>query len=487
MRYLFAFVIIMACAAGGLLEYRHLTAGPAVVLPLPRQLLATTGQGQLLPGGWTNSNDVSLKASGLGNVVAGMDVELRLEGTQFTGTPTGSTPDPGQVASACTGCVNGDPVVTEHLADGYYHWQARLHNKQGVSPWRVYRGHLNVDTQPPVAPSINSSTDPNPAKTYHSSTLQFGWQTSDSGSGVDGYSYRLDADPHGLAATEVRTNSQNVSLTGISSGTFYFHLRAVDHAGNWGSNATFPVHVDVTPPGLTHVRFSAYAFNPEVDALTVSFGVTKAAQSIHVGIYRQSNNQLVRLYALQGLAQGQKTSVSWHGNDVKGQPVPPGDYEVYVRTTDQYGHSALTGWRDFVLTNDKIVVSLSQQRLVAYDNGKVFLTSLVTTGNPKLPTPAGTYHIMAKLHPFTFRSPWPKSSPFYYEPSKVQYAMLFRGGGYFIHDAPWRGAFGPGTNAQIGTPGQNFTGTHGCINVPSDVAAKLFAWAPVGTLVEVVP
>jgi hypothetical protein len=487
MRYLLAFLIIVGCATGGLLAYRHLTAGLAIVLPAPRQLLVASDQGQMLPGGWTNIGTVTLKASGLSNVVAGMDVELRPDGSQFTGTPTSSTPDPGQVASTCPGCVNGDPVVKERLADGRYHWQARLHNKQGISPWRVYRGQLNVDTRPPVPATISSSTDPDPAKTYHSSTLKFAWQTSDAGSGVAGYSYRLDTDPRGSAASEVRTNSPAISLTGITSGSFYLHVRAVDRAGNWGSNSTFPVHVDVTPPGLTHVRFSTYAFNPHVDTLTVSFGVTKAAQSVHVGIYKQSNNQLVRLYALQGLSQGRQTSVSWHGNDSQGRPVPPGDYEIYVRTTDQYGYSALTGWRDFVLTNDKIVVSLSQQRLVAYDNGKVFLTSLVTTGNPKLPTPAGTYHIMAKLHPFTFVSPWPKSSPFYYKPSKVQYAMLFRGGGYFIHDAPWRGAFGPGTNSQIGTPGQNYTGTHGCINVPSDVAAKLFAWAPVGTVVDVVP
>ena len=83
--------------------------------------------------------------------------------------------------------------------------------------------------------------------------------------------------------------------------------------------------------------------------------------------------------------------------------------------------------------------------------------------------------------------PWPKTSPFYYKPSKVAYAMLFREGGYFIHDAPWRSAFGPGTNAQTGTPGSNYTGTHGCINVPANVAQELFSWVRLGTVVQVVP
>lgn len=487
MRYIVAFIIIVAAAAGGLFTYRQLNSGLAIVLPRPHGLEVSTARGQLLPGGWANAHEVSLKAVGLGNIVAGMDVELRRAGIRFKGMPTRSTPQPGQVATTCTGCVNGAPALTVTLSDGTYHWQARLHNKQGISPWRRYTGTINVDTLAPAAPSVTSSTDPDPKQTYHSSTLKFGWGTTDAGSGVAGYSYRLDTDPHGQAKAEVRTNTPAITLTGLNTGTFYFHVRALDHAGNWGPDTTFPVHIDVTPPGLTHVRFSAYAFNPEVDSLGVSFGVTKAAQSIHVGIYNQSSGHLVRYYTLSHLAPGQKTAIDWHGKDDKGRFVPAGMYEVYVRTIDKYNHSSLTGWRDFALNYNKIVVTLSQQRLVAYKDGKVFLSSLVTTGNPKLPTPTGTYHITAKLHPFTFISPWPKTSPFYYKPSKVAYAMLFREGGYFIHDAPWRSAFGPGTNSQIGTPGQNYTGTHGCVNVPSDVAAKLFAWAPIGTVVEVVP
>jgi lipoprotein-anchoring transpeptidase ErfK/SrfK len=161
-------------------------------------------------------------------------------------------------------------------------------------------------------------------------------------------------------------------------------------------------------------------------------------------------------------------------------------YQVYIRATDQYGHSTVQGWNDFAVNYQRILISLSQQKLWAYDGNQLFLSSLVTTGNRALPTPTGVFHILGKFHPFTFRSPWPKSSPFYYPPSPTQWAMLFREGGYFIHDAPWRSAFGPGTNAQLGKPGQNYTGTHGCVNVPSDVARRLFAWAQIGTAVQIV-
>jgi hypothetical protein len=219
----------------------------------------------------------------------------------------------------------------------------------------------------------------------------------------------------------------------------------------------------------------------------VSFSVTKSASTVRVGVYRQSDQSLVRLYTYKDLSAGDSETVSWNGRDQKGAPVAAGSYMLYIRATDKYGHSSLTGWRDLTVDYKRIVVDLSEQRLTAYDGNKVFLTTLVTTGNPKLPTPTGTFHVMAKFHPYKFISPWPKSSPYYYAPSKVQYAMLFKSGGYFLHDAPWRGVFGPGSNTVIGTPGQNYTGTHGCVNLPSAAEQQLYNWADIGTVVQVVP
>ncbi|MGH2443133.1 MAG: L,D-transpeptidase, partial [Chloroflexota bacterium] len=133
-----------------------------------------------------------------------------------------------------------------------------------------------------------------------------------------------------------------------------------------------------------------------------------------------------------------------------------------------------------------IIVSLSKQTLYAYDGDHLVLQTLVTTGNPALPTPPGSYTVMQRIHPFEFISPWPVGSPYYYAPSWVQYAMLFRSGGYFIHDAPWRSAYGPGTNGP-GQPGTNYGGSHGCINTPPDAMTFLWNWTPISTPVDVVP
>ncbi|GAC1326729.1 MAG: hypothetical protein NVS2B16_30130 [Chloroflexota bacterium] len=492
MRYLAALIILIGGSAAGFLVYRHLTAGPAVVLPAPTRLEAATNGTPLLPGGWTNVSTVTLTGFTKRSLVTGADFEVRPQGVRFTETPTSISADPSQVADNCNGasknCATPSsrvPAVHVRLNDGAYHWQVRLHNKDGISPWRVYAGVVHVDTQPPSPPAVSSPTDPDPKRVYHSSTLRFAWQAQDDGSGVAGYAYRLDKDPHGQPRQELRTSNTSVTLAGLDTGTYYLHVLARDNAGNWGSTTTFPTHIDVTPPGLAHVRFNEFAFDPQFQPLRVSFVVTRPATTVRVGIYRQNDGTAVRLFRLGSLHTGQAAAVWWHGTDAIGQRATPGAYRVYIRAVDRWGHSSLSGWSDFLVNYKRIVVSLRQQKLWAYDGDRLLKTSLVTTGNRALPTPRGIYAVMGKFHPFTFHSPWPKSSPYYYQPSKVEHALLFRDGGYFIHDAPWRSAFGPGTNAALGKPGNNYTGTHGCINTPPGVAAWLYDWAPDGTVVQV--
>jgi lipoprotein-anchoring transpeptidase ErfK/SrfK len=61
----------------------------------------------------------------------------------------------------------------------------------------------------------------------------------------------------------------------------------------------------------------------------------------------------------------------------------------------------------------------------------------------------------------------------------MSYAMEFESSGFFIHDAPWRSRYGPGTN--------NDNGTHGCVNVPRSANQMdfLYGWTPMGTTVIV--
>jgi hypothetical protein len=123
-----------------------------------------------------------------------------------------------------------------------------------------------------------------------------------------------------------------------------------------------------------------------------------------------------------------------------------------------------------------IVISLSRQSLTAYQDGNPVLTTLITTGRPALPTPPGNYTVLRKNHPWQMTSDFPRSSPYWYPPSWVQYTLWFRSDGYAIHDAPWRSSYGPGTQA---------AGSHGCVNVPMPTMTQLYKWADVGIPVRV--
>jgi|GEM_PF-1542985 len=132
--------------------------------------------------------------------------------------------------------------------------------------------------------------------------------------------------------------------------------------------------------------------------------------------------------------------------------------------------------------NGKVItISLSLQEMLFYQDGCVAKATPVTTGRPQLRTPTGTFRVFYKTSPFTFISPWPPSSPFYYFPSPVSWVMEFAAGGYFIHDAPWEGSgsYGPGGEDNLSAA------SHGCVHTPSSTMQWAYSWTPVGTPVVI--
>lgn len=133
-------------------------------------------------------------------------------------------------------------------------------------------------------------------------------------------------------------------------------------------------------------------------------------------------------------------------------------------------------------TGKVILVSLSGQWLYAYLDGTHAFDNAVETGRPELPTPSGTFSVLEKLRGVTFTSPWPPGSPNYYEPTYINYALLFKAGGYFLHDAWWHVTFGPGSNVPHQLPDGSWeTGSHGCVGMTIPDAKRLYDWTPVGT------
>ncbi len=82
-----------------------------------------------------------------------------------------------------------------------------------------------------------------------------------------------------------------------------------------------------------------------------------------------------------------------------------------------------------------VVVRIGSQTLTAYLYGRAVRETPVTTGRPALPTPVGSYFVHYRASPYTFISPWPPGSPYYYPPAPVTWAMYFFDND-FLHDDP---------------------------------------------------
>jgi lipoprotein-anchoring transpeptidase ErfK/SrfK len=133
-----------------------------------------------------------------------------------------------------------------------------------------------------------------------------------------------------------------------------------------------------------------------------------------------------------------------------------------------------------------IIVNFQQQEIYYYQNGQLVQHSLVTTGErgtTSVGTDFGPMKVLSKDSPWTFTSPWPSSSPYYYPPTPVSYATFFTDTGEAIHDAPWE------ADSDLG-PGSQYVAayeSHGCVHVPLNIAQFTYDWANVGTPVDVYP
>lgn len=270
------------------------------------------------------------------------------------------------------------------------------------------------------------------------------------------------------------------------NGRYTLRVTAISRAGlTWSTSRQ--LYLLANPPAFSGLGLSKTGtYNPYNNALDGPETITATLdEPAKVRIEALHGGRVLRSWLLHEPRAGAVITATWDGSTGLGQATPGGLYIFRAEAIDSAGNrtSARAGW--VVLDHRHIVVSLDAQRLWALDGDRVLLTTLVTTGGPELPTITGDFQVIDRESPFTFRSPFPPSSPFWYSPSTVSYALLFQADGYFIHDAPWRTFYGPGSNAVAGTPGTNTTGSHGCVNVPFDPMTWLFQWATMYTPVEV--
>ena len=103
-----------------------------------------------------------------------------------------------------------------------------------------------------------------------------------------------------------------------------------------------------------------------------------------------------------------------------------------------------------------IEVNLTAQQVIAWEGDTPVFSFKASTGLPNTPTVTGEYHIYWKLEKTLM------TGPNYYLPD-VPYTMYFYGG-YGLHGTYWHNNFGQPMS-------------HGCVNLETGNAQKLFEWA----------
>jgi hypothetical protein len=133
------------------------------------------------------------------------------------------------------------------------------------------------------------------------------------------------------------------------------------------------------------------------------------------------------------------------------------------RSPEYYQEAESYGKKDY--GNTYVEINLAAQHVFLYVDGKKILETDCVTGNASrgYDTPAGTYSITyternATLNGENYSTP-------------VKYWMPFNRN-IGLHDASWRSSFG----GEI----YKYNGSHGCVNLPPDKAAKLFQYVKKG-------
>lgn len=113
-----------------------------------------------------------------------------------------------------------------------------------------------------------------------------------------------------------------------------------------------------------------------------------------------------------------------------------------------------------------IIVNLQEQRLYAYEKGRLARTFLVSTGIKKYPTPPGVYSVTAKIPKKDYEWSYGENHPDNYDIKDVQWNLRFAPTLY-LHYAFWHNNFG-------------HVMSHGCVNINKTNAEWIYNWADVG-------
>jgi lipoprotein-anchoring transpeptidase ErfK/SrfK len=121
-------------------------------------------------------------------------------------------------------------------------------------------------------------------------------------------------------------------------------------------------------------------------------------------------------------------------------------YTCYSTVCGPAGQTFCAMVRKNKVVEKRFIASKGEQTLRVYQNGQLVKAFQITSGQYARPSLPGLWSILYRVSPTTFKSTDPKGSTYWYPDTRVDYAMEYHVGGYFINDSWWRASYGPGTN-----------------------------------------
>ncbi|HWE62171.1 MAG TPA: L,D-transpeptidase [Chloroflexota bacterium] len=380
--------------------------------------------------------------------------------------------------------AHGATLALPHLAQGYWHVLVRAidlaGNRSAVADWS-----FGLANDLPPAPRILKAMPAQGAISNVASPSVL-WSGAAGIAPLNGFEYRLSwGAPPQFDAPWTPAAGTRLTLSRLTDGHWYLQIRSTDAAGAHSQATTWSFQLDRTQPILSAMALFSTSFTPPVERAHLGFRLNKQAAIVYQVMAAGSKTPLV-VHSL-GVQQPGKLVASWNGYLAHGKLAPAGRYTLVIDARDRAGNHNKVASMPVTLLDKRILVSISKEELWAYQGKTLFLKTPVTNGGPDTPTIPGIFHVEVKYLNWVMHSPFPASSPLWYPDSPTNFDLLYQAqGGYFIHDAPWRSNYGPGSNSVAGTPGGNYTGTHGCTNVPLDQMKALYSWADDGTLIQIV-
>jgi hypothetical protein len=215
-------------------------------------------------------------------------------------------------------------------------------DRGGLNNWGQVKKLFMPDSTPPTNPT--SLTSPSHAVNAWSkdTTVDVTWSgASDTGSGLDGYSILWDK-----AASTVPDAIKDVEETvsartgpALTNGSWYFHIRAVDNAGNWAAGAAHlgPFKIDtLAPTNPTHLTSPSHTVNMWSNDDTIAVAWSGAADTGGSGVDGYSV-----LWDTSG------TGVPDAGKDLEetassttSSALPSGNWYFHIRAIDNAGNTA---------------------------------------------------------------------------------------------------------------------------------------------------